>query len=277
MVEPGVVLRFGAGSVALCNDCIMHRLRAAVIGWLVVASVAGCSSVSSRPEEASTSGSSLDRIGTPLNSPIPASIRNLSFTASNGARVNLAKLAGRVVVLSDVMTLCQETCPIDTATVVQTARAEQHPPTGEPPVFISLTVDPARDTTSQLRAYRDLYANPPANWQAWTGTTKNVNALWDYFGVWRQRVKEGPGPAPRNWRTGAPLTYDVQHSDEVFFLDGAGHERFVLEGVPYAAGGTVPKALLGFMDAAGKKNLTDPAPTAWTQAQAQAVIKSLRS
>ncbi|GGB26155.1 hypothetical protein GCM10011492_15420 [Flexivirga endophytica] len=211
-----------------------------------------------------------------MNSSIPKSVRDLSFTASDGKQVSLADLTGRIVVLSDVMTLCQETCPIDTATVVQTARAEEHPASGKSPVFISLTVDPGRDGTAQLSAYRHLFTGPPSNWQAWTGSSKNVNALWDYFGVWRKRVANGPGPAPRNWRTGAPLTYDVQHSDEVFFLDASGRERFVLEGTPYAPGGTVPKTLRDFMNDEGRKNLRSPKSTAWTEAQAETVLRWLR-
>ncbi|RNI23241.1 SCO family protein [Flexivirga caeni] len=254
----------------------MRRWSATLVLVLALAGVTGCSSGSSHSRATPSSSASWDRIGTPLNSAVPAAIRDLTFTSSSGARVSLAALSGHVVVLSDVMTLCQETCPIDTATVVQTARAEAHRDSRNSPVFISLTVDPGRDTTTQLRAYRNLFAPPPANWQAWTGSARNVNTLWNYFGVWRQRVKEDPGPAPRNWRTGVPLTYDVQHSDEVFFLDAAGHERFVLEGAPYAPTGTVPKALRKFMDSSGISSLEHPASTAWTQAQAEAVIKSLQ-
>ncbi|HWC22775.1 MAG TPA: SCO family protein [Flexivirga sp.] len=257
----------------------MHRLHTAFIVAVAVLGLAGCSSQSgdgARTPSASAA-SSLNRIGTPLDSAIPRHIRNLTFTDSNGRKVRLDDLEGRTVVLSDVMTLCQETCPIDTATVVQTARAEEHPAQGKPPVFISLTVDPARDTTAQLTAYRRLFTDPPSNWQAWTGSSKNVNALWDYFGVWRKRVADDPGPAPHNWRTGKPLTYDIQHSDEVFFIDATGHERFVLEGAPYAPGGTVPKALRAFMNKEGHKNLASPPATAWTKAQAETVLRSLRS
>lgn len=253
----------------------MHGVRTALAGLVITLGLAGCSSGSTARSAASgSSTASVKGIGTPLNSAIPAGIRDLRFTTSAGKRVSLADLTGRLVVISDVMTLCQETCPIDTATVVQTARAEEH--TDKPPVFVSLTVDPARDTMTQLRAYRSLFTDPPTDWQAWTGTTKNINALWNYFGVWRRRVPDGLGPAPHNWRTGAQLTYDVQHSDEVFFLDTAGHERFVLEGAPYAAGRTVPKKLRAFMDTAGLKDLAAPAATAWTQAQAERVIDSLR-
>lgn len=68
-----------------------------------------------------------------------------------------------------------------------------------------------------------------------TGSPANVNALWTFFGVWRKKTSDPVGAsAPKDWRTGAPLTYDVAHSDEVFFLDKRGHERFVLEGPPVA-------------------------------------------
>ncbi len=249
----------------------------ALVGSVAVLGLAGCSSGSAGGTSSpmNPAPSSLKSIGTPLDSTIPASIRKLPFTDTDGKQVSLADLTGRIVVLSDVMTLCQETCPIDTATVVQTARAEES--TSKPPVFISLTVDPQRDTTTQLRAYRKLFTDPPPDWQAWTGSAQNVNKLWDYLGVWRKRVPNDPGPAPHNWRTGAKLTYDVQHSDEVFFLDPRGHERFVLEGTPYATKGTVPQELRHFMNDEGRKNLADPEPTAWTKAQAETVIRSLRS
>lgn len=241
--------------------------------------LAGCSSTASTssPNSSASSHASLDHLGTPLNSAIPKRIRQLTFTDTAGRRVSLAQLAGRTVVLSDVMTLCQETCPIDTATVVQTARAEAHPPSGKPPVFVSLTVDPRRDTTAQLAAYRRLFTDPPADWQAWTGSTENVNALWDYFGVWRKRVADDPGPKPHNWRTGAALTYDVQHSDEVFFIDPSGHERFVLEGTPEATRRSMPTTLLKFMSDDGRKDLAHPKSTAWTKKQAETVLRSLRS
>lgn len=256
----------------------MHRLHTALIGFAALLTLTACSAQGSgASSEATTNGtSSGNSIGTPLNASVPESVRNLTFTTSDGKRTSLAALTGRIVVLSDAMTLCQETCPLDTATLVQTARAEAERASAEPPVFISLTVDPARDTRAQLQAYRRLFTDPPGDWQAWTGSAKNVNALWNYLGVWRKRVADDPGPAPRNWRTGAKLTYDVQHSDEVFFFDTAGRERFVLEGVPDASRGSVPRKLRQFMSTEGTTNLDHPAATAWTEAQAETVITSLR-
>lgn len=259
------------------SECMRHRLVVVLGAIVTVLSVAACSAPSNGPTGASEGGGvPLDRIGTRLDSALPASLLRLPFTSSDGRTVRLSDFSGKSVVLSDAMTLCQETCPLDTATLVQTARAEDLAG-GEPgEMFLSITVDPARDTPAQLAAYRRLYAPPPGNWMALTGSPATVNALWSYLGVWRAKVKEPAGSAPRNWRTGQPLAYDVQHSDEVFFLDGHGHERFVLEGPPYAARASLPQAVYNFMDAQGRRNVSSPSSSAWTQAQAQQVLSWLR-
>ena len=216
-----------------------------------------------------------DDIGTRLDFPLPASLAALPFRTSEGRTVTLGSLRGKVVVLSDVMTLCQETCPIDTAALVETARETDTSTAGSDVVFLSLTVDPQRDTPSQLAAYRKLFTRPPTNWLALTGPPAEVDALWDYLGVWRQKVAEPAGPAPTSWRTGAPLTYDIEHSDEVFFLDQAGHERFILEGAPHVTDSQVPATLHGFLDADGRNTLATPAAGSWTVAQARETISWL--
>jgi cytochrome oxidase Cu insertion factor (SCO1/SenC/PrrC family) len=242
----------------------------------VLLGCAGCTGAApaAPPTTVSTAPQPGQDVGTALDAALPSQILELPFTASDGRSVRLRDFAGKVVAVSDVMTLCQETCPLDTTTFVKTDRAEQTAGRGRDEMFLSITVDPGRDTRAQLAAYRDLFA-PPQNWLALTGPQTSVDALWNYLGVWRQRVGEPKGTPPRNWRTGRPLTYDVEHSDEVFFVDQRGHERFVLEGPPYATAGSVPKALRSFMNSEGKANLADPPSTAWTQTQAQQVLRWL--
>jgi protein SCO1/2 len=260
----------------------MRRLR--LLAVLVVSALlaAGCGTAQGSTGTSGASGAATPpgrSVGTSVDQALPAAIFDLPFTSSTGATVRLRDFAGKVVALSDVMTLCQETCPLDTATFVQTDRDEVAARRGQPTdeVFLSITVDPARDTTAQLAAYRHLFTSPPSNWLALTGPAASVNALWDFLGVWRQKVPEPSGPPPKNWRTGQALTYDVQHSDEVFFLDRAGHERYVLEGPPYATRGSIPGELYGFLDSAGKRNVAHPASTDWTESQARQVLAWLRS
>lgn len=215
-------------------------------------------------------------VGTATDHALPVRILDLPFTNSTGATVHLRDFTGKILAISDVMTLCQETCPLDTATFVQTTRDEDAAGHRDGEVFVSITVDPARDTTAQLAAYRQLFTKPPLNWLTLTGPASSVDALWSFLGVWRHKVPD-PATAPaHNWRTGKALTYDIEHSDEVFFLDRRGHERFVLEGPPYAPRSSIPATLYGFMDAQGHQNVTSPPSTAWTETQARQVLTWLR-
>jgi protein SCO1/2 len=211
-------------------------------------------------------------VGTRLDIALPQALTSRPLLTSDGHTVTLDALRGKIVVLSDATSLCQETCPLDTAALVQTARQVDATAQRADVVFLSLTVDPQRDTPAQLTAYRNLFNPPPANWLTLTGAAADVNAVWDTLGVWRQRVPEPPGPPPRNWRTNAPLTYDIEHSDEVFFLDQTGHERFILEGAPHVATGQIPQTLYGFMDRAGHANLATAPSSSSTVAQAREAI-----
>ncbi|MFR0359426.1 SCO family protein [Streptomyces sediminimaris] len=194
---------------------------------------------------------------------------------SAGHKTTLAAYKGKVVVISDVMTLCQETCPLDTANIVQAARAVEKAGLANKVEFLSITIDPQRDTTAQLAAYRNLFAPAPADWATLNGNPSDLTKLWKDLGVWSQKVAEGKPPAA-NWRTGARLTYDLNHSDDVFFLDRNGREQALLQGPAHVASGTrMPKALNRFMDDDGHKNLAHPSSDAWTTQQVLHNISTL--
>lgn len=164
---------------------------------------------------------------------------------------------------------------MDTANVVAAARAVERAGLGSKVEFVSVTVDPHRDTPIQLAAYRKLYGPAPADWMVLTGSPAVLDAFWKELGVYVHKTIDKP-PFPHNWRTGKPLKYDITHADAVFFLDGHGHERSVLMGLPYVAKGTsIPPTLLAFMDAEGHRNLTQPPPGAWTVPQELKILSWL--
>lgn len=209
-------------------------------------------------------------VGTTLDQALPDWLQQLPLRNGSGQTVRLADFAGKVVVLSDTMTLCQETCPIDTATVVQTARRVAQAQQSDRVEFLSVSVDPVRDTKAQIAAYQKLYSGAPANWQVLTGTPADVNRLWSYFGVYREKTK--PDEGATNWRTGAKLSYDIEHSDEVFFLAG-GAERFLLEGTPDLGDKSkIPPKLYRYLSDKGRTNVDHPDDGAWTVDQAVQTI-----
>ena len=211
-------------------------------------------------------------VGTRLDAPVSRRIMTMPLRDSRGTVHRLADFKGRVLVISDGMTLCQEACPVDTAGLTQTARRVDRAGLGRRVEFLTITVDPRRDTPARLAAYRKLFTPVPRNWMTLTGSAREISRLWKYFGVFTQRVPE-PRPPVTDWWTGKPLTYDVDHSDEVFFLSGNGHERFVLEGTPAINHRTaVPAEIYRFMDAKGHANVKHPLGSAWTVEQALQVV-----
>lgn len=241
---------------------IRTRRTLAAVGLLSLALLGGCGS--------SHVAAPSQNVGTRMDGAMPATIEHLRLVDSQGHAHSLAAFRGKVVVLQDTMTLCQETCPIDTATLIQTARAVDAAGEASKVVFLTVTVDPQRDTVAQLAAYHRLYGGP-SNWYTLTGSPKQINALWSFLGVYRKKVPQDT-PPPRNWRTGKVLTYDIQHSDEAFFFDATGKERFILEGMPDSDGRKgIPAKIYSFLSKEGRDNLK-PGKGDWSEQQALDVV-----
>jgi protein SCO1/2 len=209
-------------------------------------------------------------LGTVVDRPLPAGIADLPLTTDAGRPTSLGAWRGQVVVLADFLTLCQETCPLTTGNLLVMDRAVIAAGLGERVRFAELTVDPNRDTPARLRAYRAL-TGAPANLLLLTGRPAAIERIWQYLGVWYQRVGE-ESPPGIDWLTGRPLTYDVNHEDALLYLDASGRVRFVVVGAPNASGAPVAPALRRFLSAQGRADLVHPDASTWTAAQALAPI-----
>jgi protein SCO1 len=251
---------------------VVHKPRALLTTVVATAALglSACGSHDSAPPAALTAG-----IGTTLDRPLPHSVTSLRFKDPQGRVVTLGSYAGKTLVLSDSMTLCSEDCPLDTANVVSAARATDSAGLTDKVEFLSITVDPERDTPHQLAAYRKLYAQANAipNWQLLTGSKAAIAALWHYLGVWYKRVPEGT-PPDHDWLTGKPLTYDVAHSDQVFLFDDQQHERMEMSGHAHVPSpSTVPPRLRAYLSKLGHRHLDHPGADTWT---AQDVIDGVQ-
>ena len=209
-------------------------------------------------------------LGTVVDRPVPAGIADLPLTTDAGRPTSLGAWRGQVVVLADFLTLCQETCPLTTGNLLMMDRAVTAAGLGRRVRFAELTVDPGRDTPSRLRAYRTL-TGAPSNWLLLTGRPAVIERIWRYFGVWYQRVGEDRPPGT-DWLTGRTLSYDVDHADDLLYIDASGRLRFVVTGAPNASGAPVSPALRRFLNAQGQANLAHPDASTWTAAGALAPI-----
>ncbi len=198
----------------------------------------------------------------------------MNLTDYRGHHVSLDSFSGKTVVISDIMTLCQETCPMETADLVSAARRVDHAGLTGKVEFLTVTVDPHRDTPKRLAAYRKFFAQPGdlPNWDLLTGKPAALKRLWKYFGVFVKRTPEDSPPGI-DWLTHKPLTYDIAHGDQVIFLDGKTRERFVISGhADLPDPSQLPKTLDQFLNAEGRKNLHHPGPLAWKPQQVEKVV-----
>ena len=250
---------------------VLRRGQARVAALLIVlcaALLVGCG----RGNGGAVTPSSSPALGTALDRPVPDRLSTLPLVDAQGRRTALAAYRGKAVVLLDSTTLCQETCPLDTANMHQLADLLAKAGLADRVELLEVTVDPARDMPSRMRAYQHLYGSVQPNWTFVTGSPGDLQQVWSFFGFGRSIVPED-NPPPTDWLTGQPVRYDVTHNDVVVFLDARGHERYLIAAAADAHGQVLPAALKRYLSAEGRRDYRDPAMGSWTAEQALGIVR----
>lgn len=199
-------------------------------------------------------------IGTALTR--PRTVPNMRLIDERGKPFSVEEWRGKWVVLAPDDTACNEVCPITTGALMALDAQVRADSLSGKVVLAEVTVDPWHDSPARLRAYCRLTG---LDFELLTGTLSEVSRFWRYFGVYYQRVPEGSPPAI-DWYTHKPETFNVEHSDNLIFLDPAGQERIVNEGMA-DVGGHLEPALRKLLSNVGLHNLAHPS-LPWTPTQA---------
>ena len=124
--------------------------------------------------------------GLPRIGPAPA----LALTTQDGETLALRELGGKVVLLTFIYTSCTDTCPLLTGKLAGVReklgtdfRAQAH--------FLSVTVDPERDTPDVLRAYGQRFRADPSGWAFLTGTPAEIAEVTGAYGIFVRRTPRG--------------------------------------------------------------------------------------
>ena len=134
----------------------------------------------------------------------------VELTDALGRPFRLADLRGRAVVVSFVYTTCNGTCPLTTAGLdrVRSSLKARHL-WGDRVAFVSITLDPERDTPEVLRRYAAFYRAEPERWHFLTGPPDRVRAVLKAWDMW---ARVGPSGT-------------IDHPSRIFLIDPEGRQR----------------------------------------------------
>ncbi len=137
---------------------------------------------------------------------------DFALTDQNGNRLTLADLRGKLVVLDFVYTSCQGPCPMLTSAHV-TLQRSLPPELRARTRFVSISLDPARDTPMTLRAYGLARGADLTGWSFLTGPADTVAAIVAAYGVGSLRRPDG----------------QIDHLVATFLIDGDGQiaQRYI--------------------------------------------------
>jgi protein SCO1/2 len=123
---------------------------------------------------------------------------------------DLAKLRGKVVLVSFVYTTCNGVCPLTTQALAGVQKKLQEAKLwGKSVEFVSITLDPKRDTAAVLSQYAKLWGADPAAWHFLTGSPEKVQEVIAGWDMWVKSDQKGV----------------LDHPSRIFLVDRRGRQR----------------------------------------------------
>jgi protein SCO1/2 len=131
-----------------------------------------------------TSGSRLAVIGR---------MPDFSLTTQEGKKLDARALKGKVLLVSFIFTTCNGTCPATTHRMSEIySELKRRGLLKDDAVrFLSITLDPARDTPEALERYLHLYDLDASHWSFLTGPVEQVNQAIAAWGMWARPAANG--------------------------------------------------------------------------------------
>ena len=155
-------------SLTLTNKSVRILLIVIIASWLTaVASLAA--------------GESLPKI-----KPAP----EFTLTKQDGTRLALKDLRGKTLAITFIFASCADTCPLLTAKMadIQNRLGSDF---GSKVYFVSITVDPERDTPEVLKRYAEAHKTDPAGWAFLTGTPAEIREVARRYGIYYKKTARG--------------------------------------------------------------------------------------
>jgi protein SCO1/2 len=156
-----------------------------------------------------------------LEPPLPkiAPAPEFVLTSQDGAPVTLTDFRGKVVAVTFILTMCTATCPVLTP-MMSFVQDQLGNDFGTKIAFVSITVDPDRDTAEVLKQYAQAFGANLAGWSFLTGSPQAVREVTHRYGVYASKTANG----------------DVEHTFLTSIVDPRGILRVQYLGVRFDPG-----------------------------------------
>jgi protein SCO1 len=124
--------------------------------------------------------------------PLPtiASAPEFTLTTQDGVQVALTDLRGKVVAVTFIYTLCSNTCPVLTP-MMSFVQDQLGADFGTKIAFVSITVDPERDTPQVLKEYAQAFGANLEGWFFLTGPSDVIQDVRRRYGVFALKSANG--------------------------------------------------------------------------------------
>jgi protein SCO1/2 len=145
--------------------------------------------------------------------PVIKEVADFTLTDQAGKPFALRAARGKVLLVGFIFTTCNGTCPATTHRMANVQRELQQRgmlQSGKVH-FLSITLDPARDTPEALRHYMRLYDLDAVHWTFLTGPANIVSKVHANWGMWTRATENG----------------QLDHPSRVFLVDPRGRLREV--------------------------------------------------
>ena len=104
------------------------------------------------------------------------------LTSQDGDRVSLSDFRGKVVAVTFIFASCTDTCPLLTAKMAE-VQDELGADFGARIAFVSITVDPERDSPGVLKEYARKFGANPVGWVFLTGRPDAISDVARRYGI----------------------------------------------------------------------------------------------
>lgn len=113
-----------------------------------------------------------------------------TLTNQDGVRLALKELRGKVLAVTFIFASCVDTCPLLTAKMagLQKRLASDF---ASKVYFVSISVDPERDTPEVLKRYAQAYQANTAGWAFLTGTQAEIRDVTKRYGIYYKKTPRG--------------------------------------------------------------------------------------